>query len=108
MVTAETVQQIWITTLVVYGIVLAVVATLLTLILTTARQIRDGVEAIWVVGQKVANNTIQIALLDTTNHIAAQILDAAARVVGATAALKAHADACPGCPACALGPGGVR
>jgi hypothetical protein len=108
MVTAETVQQMWIATLVVYGVVVAVVATMLTLILLTAQRIRDGVAAIWVVGQKVANNTIQIALLDTTNHIVAQIVDSAVRVVSGTAALKAHADGCPGCPACVLGHGGAR
>ena len=106
--TADTVQQVWITTLVVYGIVLGVVAALLTLILTTARQIREVVAAIWVVGQKVANNTIQIALLDTTNHVAAQILDAARRVVAATAALETHAAGCPGCPACVRDHGGAR
>ena len=108
MVSPETVQQIWIVSLVVYGVVVAVVATMLTLILMAARQIREGVAAIWVVGQKVANNTIQLALLDTTNHIAAQILESAGRVAAGTAALKAHADGCPGCPACVLGHGGAR
>ena len=73
--TPEAVQQVWIVSLVVYAVVVAVVAALLTLILITARQIRDGVAAIWTVGQKVANNTIHIALLDTTNHLVTQILD---------------------------------
>ena len=108
MVTAETVQQMWIVTLVVYGVVVAVVATMLTLILMTARRIRDGVAAIWGAGPKVANHTVQIALRDTTNHLGAQILDAAGRVVGGTAAMKTHADGCPGCPACVLGHGGAR
>jgi hypothetical protein len=61
------------------------------------------VSAIWTVGQQVANNTIHIALLDTTNHLAAEMLTSARGVVVATAAMKAHASGCPGCPACVLG-----
>ena len=99
----DTVQRIWIVTLVIYAVVLAVVAVLLTLILRAARDVRDGVAAIWTVGQRVANNTIHIALLGTTNHVAAEILDAAKGVVTATGTLKAHAEGCPGCPACVLG-----
>jgi len=102
-VTAETVRQVWITTLVVYGVVLLVVAALLALILREARRIRAGVSEIWNVGQKIANNTIHIALLDTTNHVAGRILASAKGVLGATAAIKAHAGNCPGCPACVLG-----
>jgi hypothetical protein len=102
-VTPETVQQVWIASLVIYAIVLVVVAVLLTLILRTARDIRGGVAEIWNVGQRVANNTIHIALLDTVNHTAAQILDCARGIVGATAAIKAHAEECSGCPACVLG-----
>ncbi len=102
-ITAEAVQQMWIVTLVIYGVVVFVVATLLTLIVVAARKIRGGVSAIWTVGQKIANNTIQIALLDTTNHIAKQILSSAEGVLTATAAIKAHAESCPGCPGCVLG-----
>lgn len=101
--TAETVRQVWVTTLVVYGVVLLVVAALLALILREARRIHAGVSEIWNVGQKVANNTIHIALLDTTNHVAGRILASAKGVLGATAAIRAHAGNCPGCPACVLG-----
>jgi hypothetical protein len=101
----ETVQQIWLTTLVAFAVVLAIVALLLALILTTARRIRESVAAIWTAGQKIANSTIHIALLDTTHHLVAQIADAATGVVGATAALTAHAERCPGCPQCAQGEG---
>lgn len=107
-VTAETVQRMWILTLVIYAVVLVVVAALLALILKAARDIRAGVSMIWTVGQQVANNTIHIALLDTTNDVAAEILDCAKGVVAGTAALKAHAERCPGCPACVLGPGRPR
>ena len=107
-VTAETVQRMWIITLVIYGVVLLVVAILLTLIVREARRIKAGVSEIWNVGQKIANNTIHIALLEKTNHVGGQILQSAGGVVGATAAIKAHAEECPGCPACVLGPRWMR
>ena len=101
--TAETVQQMWILTLVVYAVVVVAVAALLTAILLAARRVRDAVSDIWTVGQQVANNTIHVALLDTTNHTAGEILGSARRVAGATAAISAHAGRCPGCPSCVLG-----
>jgi hypothetical protein len=107
-VSADTIQRMWIVTLVIYAVVLLVVAALLAVILKAARDIRAGVSMIWTVGQQVANNTIHIALLDTTNHVAGEILDCAKGVVAATAALKAHAESCPGCPVCVLGPGRPR
>lgn len=103
----ETIQRVWITTLVIYAVVLVVVALLLTLILRAARRVRAGVSTIWTVGQQVANNTIHIALLDTTNHVAADILGSARGVVATTAAMGAHAASCPGCPGCVLGPEAV-
>ena len=102
-VSLDTIQRMWTITLVVYGLVLVVVAVLLTLILRAARDVRAVVSAIWTVGQQIANNTIHIALLDTTNHVVAEIRASAKGVVLATAAMKAHADRCPGCPACLLG-----
>jgi hypothetical protein len=107
-VTAETIQRMWVVALVIYAVVLLVVAALLALILKAARDIRAGVSMIWTVGQQVANNTIHIALLDTTNHVAGEILECAKGVVAGTAALKAHAESCSGCPDCVLGPGGAR
>jgi hypothetical protein len=101
-ISADTIQWMWITTLVIYAVVLVVVAVLLTLILRAAREVRSGVSTIWTVGQQVANNTIHIALLDTTNHVAAEILGSARGVVAATAAMATHAAHCPGCPACVL------
>lgn len=101
---AGTIQRVWIVTLAIYGVVLLLVAILLTLIVREARRIKAGVSQIWNVGQEIANNTIHIALLDTTNHMAGCILQSAKGVVGATAVIKAHAGDCPGCPACVLGP----
>lgn len=103
--TMETVLQVWTVTLVIYAVVLLVVATLLTLIVLTAKRIRAGVGAIWVGGQKIANNTIHIALLQQTNAAADAILASAVGVIGATGAIKAHAASCPGCPACVIGAG---
>lgn len=106
--TAETIQQVWMLSLGVFAIVLVVVAVLLTLILGTAKKIHGGVSAIWTAGQKVANNTVQLALLHRTNHIAGQILASAGNVASATGAIAAHAAGCPGCPACVIGTGGRR
>ena len=105
---AETIRSIWTVTLVVFVVVLVVVAVLLTLILRAAREIRRGVAVIWNVGQRVANNTIQLSLLSKTNDAARQILTSAVGVIGATAAIQAHAEHCPGCPKCVLGPGWQR
>jgi len=101
--TPETIQQVWILSLVIFAVVLVVVAILLTLILRTAKQIRAGVSAIWNAGQRVANNTIHLALLDRTNHIAAGILKSAGGVAAATGAIAQHASGCPGCPDCVIG-----
>ena len=101
---AEAVRAVWTASLIAFGIVLLVVAAVLTLILHEAKKILAGVKEIWNVGQKIANNTIHIALLAETNHIAGRILASAKGIVAATAALEAHAESCPGCPACVLGP----
>lgn len=106
--TPEAIQQVWILSLVIFTVVLVVVAVLLTLILVTAKKIHGGVAAIWTSGQKVANNTVQLALLHKTNHLAGQILASAGNVAAATGAIAAHAAGCPGCPACVIGTGGGR
>lgn len=101
---AEAIQQVWIWSLVIYFVVVVVVAVLLTLVVVEAKRIRAGVSAIWNTGQRIANNTVHIALLDRTNKAAGRILESAGGVLGATARIKAHAEECPGCPACVLGP----
>ena len=106
--TAEAVQQVWMVSLAVFVVVLLIVAALLTLILSTSKKIHGGVSAIWTVGQKVANNTIHLALLDRTNHVAGKILQSAAGVAAATGVIAAHATTCPGCPACVIGHRGSR
>jgi K+ transporter len=100
----ETVRNVWTLSLVVFTVVLVVVAVLLTLILRAARDITAGVSAIWNVGQRIANNTIHLALLEKTNAGAEAILKSAVGVIKATGAVKDHSAECPGCPACVLGP----
>ena len=100
----ETVRTVWTLSLVVFTVVLVVVAVLLTLILRAARDINAGVSAIWNVGQRIANNTIHLALLEKTNAGAEAILKSAVGVIKATGAVKDHSAECPGCPACVLGP----
>ncbi len=106
--TAETVQTIWLITLGVFVAVLVVVAILLTLILRSAREITAGVSAIWNVGQRIANNTIHIALLKKTNVVAGRILGSAVGVVHATAGVQSHAEECSMCPTCVIGPEWLR
>ncbi|GAC1479134.1 MAG: hypothetical protein NVS1B4_23480 [Gemmatimonadaceae bacterium] len=105
---ADAIYKVWTLSLAIFVVVLLVVATLLTLILRAARDIRGGVAIIWNVGQRIANNTIQLSLLAKTNAAATQILGSAVGVIGATAAIQAHAGDCPGCPACVLGQGWQR
>jgi hypothetical protein len=102
-ISADTIRMMWTVSLAIYGVVVVVVVTLLTLILRAARDICAGVSGIWTVGQQIANNTIHVALLDTTTHVAGKILTCAKGIVAGTAALKTHAERCPGCPACVLG-----
>ena len=66
----EAVQAVWLASLGIFFVVLVVVALLLTLIVSTARSILGGVEAIWNTGQRIANNTVHIALLKDTNRVA--------------------------------------
>ena len=101
-VNVDTIQRMWVVTLIMYAVVLVVVATLLTLILRAAKDIRAGVSAIWTAGQQVANNTIHIALLDTTIHVAGGILECAKGIMAGTEALRAHAERCVECPACVI------
>ncbi len=98
-----TVENVWWLTLGIYLVVVAVVAVLLTLILLEAKKIHAGVSEIWNVGQKVANNTIHISMLERTNQLAGQILSSAKGIVGATAQIGGHASSCPSCPQCVLG-----
>lgn len=102
------IYAVWWISLAVAVAVLLVVVALLTLILRSARRIDAAAGAIWIVGQRIANNTIHIDLLRRTNETVAGILDAAGGIALAASRIEQHAAACPGCPACAIGPGTGR
>jgi hypothetical protein len=97
----------WIVSLLLGVVVIVVVALLLTAILRTVRQIDAAVAQIWVVGQRIANNTVHIPLLHETNRVAGLILERAGGIDGAAAQIEQHSGACPSCPRCALAPTGV-
>ncbi len=92
----------WILALVLLVVVSAVVWLLLEMIATTAVDINAGVAEIWERGQRVANNTIHIAkaheIVDALDSIRAR----AGGIAASTQAIRSHAEACPGCPACFL------
>ncbi|CAA9433484.1 MAG: hypothetical protein AVDCRST_MAG37-774 [uncultured Rubrobacteraceae bacterium] len=77
-------------------VVIVVVAVLLTLIVRTARQIEGAAADIWTVGQRIANNTVHIPLLNRTNRLVGGILESASGIDGATARIEEHALDCPG------------
>jgi hypothetical protein len=87
---------VWWASLGIGVVVIVVVAVLLTLIARTARQIDGEVSKIWTVGQRIANNTIHIPLLNHTNRVVDEILERAGGIDGATEAIEEHAQECPG------------
>ncbi len=97
---------LWVVSLVIGVVVVAVAAVLLTLVLRTARQIDAGARQVWTAGKLVARNTIHIADLAQTNQVAADILETAGGILMAAQRIHTHAQSCPGCPACLLGAGG--
>lgn len=97
-------QFVWWTSLALGLVVSLVVTLLLWLIHRTATRIDASVAKIWVVGQRVANNTVQIPLLYKTSEVAGEILATALRIDAGAVAIEAHARACPGCPQCMFEP----
>ena len=100
---AHAIQVVWWSSLALGVVVSAVVATLLWLILRTAKTIDARVSRLWDTGQRVANNTIHVPALVKTNEVAGQILAVALRIDAGAAAIESHAKGCPGCPRCMLG-----
>ena len=73
-------------------VVILVVAALLTAIRRTARQINEAAADIWVVGQRIANNTVHIPLLNRPNRLVAGILERASGIEEATARIEEHVE----------------
>lgn len=81
---APTVNFVWVTSLLLGVVVTIVVAILLQAVLASTRRILRVASDIWTDGQRVANNTVQIALLDRTNHLFKGILAEAGPLARAT------------------------
>lgn len=92
----------WILALVLLFVVTLVVWLLLRLVATTARDINATASVIWQRGQQVANNTVHIAKAYEIRDGVDAILVRAGSIAVSAATIKAHAEACPGCPACML------
>ena len=99
----ESYQLLWIIALVIGFVVIGVVAFLLNIIRSTASDIDSVASKIWTQGKLTANNTIQIPIfLSVTNKVVGKIYKKAVSILEGTAALKDHANGCPGCPHCVL------
>ncbi len=99
----ETYLILWIVSLVIGLVVIGVVAFLLHQIKSTAKKIDTAAGHIWTQGKLTANNTIQIPLfLSVTNKVVGKIYNSAVNIIGGSAAIKDHAEGCPGCPNCVL------
>lgn len=93
---------LWVISLGLGLVVTVVAAVLLTMVLGTARAIDAGAKQIWTAGKLTARNTVHIADLIQTNQVAADILETAGGILLAAQRILAHAEGCPGCPACLL------
>ncbi len=96
LVSEEAAYTVWWISLGIGVVVIVVVAILLTLIVRAARQINETAGDIWIVGQRIANNTVHIPLLQRTNQIVDGILERASSIDGAAARIEEHAEECPG------------
>ena len=86
---APTVNFVWVTSLLLGVVVTIVVAILLQAVLASTRRILRVASDIWTDGQRVANNTVQIAMLDRTNHLFLGILAEAEPLAKATGQVAA-------------------
>ncbi len=91
MVSEGAAYTVWWISLGIGVVVIVVVAVLLTLIVRTARQIEGAAADIWIVGQRIANNTVHIPLLHRTNQIVGGILERVSGIDEATAQIEEHA-----------------
>ncbi len=72
----------WWLTLGILAVVVVVVAALLVWIARAAERIDAHALAIWGAGKSIANNTVQIWQLQTTNAVAGEILAGAQTIAG--------------------------
>ena len=99
----ETYILFWIISLIIGLVVIGVVAFLLQMVVSTAKEIDQAAGKIWTEGKLTANNTIQIPLfLSVTNKVVGKIYKTAVNIVAGSASIKEHAKGCPACPHCVL------
>lgn len=79
--------KLWWLSLGLFGAVVAVVAGLLGLIVTTAKGIERVAGDIWIAGKQIAGNTVSIWMLQQTNEQLAEMLDSARTLERTTAAI---------------------
>jgi hypothetical protein len=81
-------EQLWWLALALAGVVLVAVAVLLELIVRTAHRIHQAVADIWTGGTHIAQNTVTLALLQRTNHLARGLLHSAGRIAAASGRIR--------------------
>ena len=92
----------WAVALVILVVVSVVVGLLLHLVAKAAMGIETEVAQVWEGGQRVANNTIHIAVLYRIGENVDAILQCAGGIATNAASIRAHAESYPGCPECFL------
>ena len=96
---ADPIASWWLAVAIV-AVVILVVALLLFLVIRTAAAIEAEVATVWANGQRVANNTIHIAVLYKTHEYVQGILGRAGGILASAQAIRDHAKNCRSCPAC--------
>jgi hypothetical protein len=96
---ADPVASWWLAVAVV-AVVIVVVSILLFLVIRVAAAIEREVATVWANGQRVANNTIHIAVLYQTYDSVQGILGRATGILSSSKAIRDHAKDCPSCPKC--------
>lgn len=95
------VYTLWWISIAVAFVVVIVATGLLVNIVVALRNIDTNVETIWTVGKRIANNTVQLWLLDRVTAMVKEIREHAYRVNDVASAIARHAQECQHCPTCA-------
>jgi hypothetical protein len=80
--------QLWWLALALAVVVVLVVAVLLELVVRTAHCIHRTVSDIWTGGTHIAQNTVTLAQLQRTNHLARELLRSAGQIAAASARIR--------------------
>lgn len=83
-----TITLVWSVSLLLGLVVLVVVAALLQAILTTVRRVHDVAGTLWTDGQRLANNTVHVPLLERTTLLLEGTVGEARRLRAATERIR--------------------